>query len=36
MYESISRLREPVMEKMGENQNLIYEVNGKLSKLELF
>lgn len=36
MYESISRLREPVMEKMNENQNLIYEVNGKLSKLELF
>ncbi len=24
MYESLSRLREPVMEKLGENQNLIY------------
>ncbi len=33
MYESLSRLRQPVMEKLGENQNLIYEVNGKLTKL---
>lgn len=24
------------MEKLGENQTLIYEVNGKLSKLEMF
>jgi hypothetical protein len=36
MYESLSRLREPVMEKLGENQNLIYEINAKLSKLEMF
>lgn len=36
MYESLSRLREPVMEKLGENQTLIYELNGKLAKLELF
>lgn len=32
----MSRLREPVMEKLGENQNLIYEMNGKVSKLEVF
>lgn len=36
MYESMTRLREPVMEKLGENQNLIYEMNGKVSKLEVF
>jgi hypothetical protein len=24
------------MEKLGENQTLIYEVNGKLAKLEMF
>ena len=36
MYESLSRLREPVMEKLGENQGLIYELNGKLTKMELF
>lgn len=33
MYESLSRLREPVMEKLGENQTLIYELNAKLTKL---
>lgn len=32
----MARLREPVMEKMGENQNLMYELNGKVSKLEVF
>lgn len=36
MYESLSRLREPVMEKLNENQTLIYEVNGKMAKLEMF
>ena len=36
MYESLTRLREPVMEKLGENQSLIYELNGKLTKMELF
>lgn len=36
MYESLSRLREPVMEKLGDNQSLIYELNGKLTKIELF
>jgi hypothetical protein len=32
----MARLREPVMEKLGENQNLMYEMNGKVSKLEVF
>ena len=36
MYDSLSRLREPVTERMNENQNLIHELNGKISKLELF
>ena len=36
MYESLSRLREPVMEKLTENQNLIYELNGKMTKIEMF
>lgn len=33
MYEGLSRLREPVMEKLNEDQNLIYEMNGKVSKM---
>ena len=32
----MARLREPVMEKLSENQTLIYELNGKLGKLEMF
>ena len=36
LYESLNRLREPVSERMNENQNLLSELNGKISKLELF
>lgn len=36
MYESLSRLREPVTERLSENQNLIHELSGKINKLELF
>jgi len=36
LYESLSRLREPVTEKMNENNNLINELNAKITKLELF
>ena len=36
LYESMSRLREPVTERMNENQNLINELNSKIAKLELF
>lgn len=32
----MSRLRQPVTERMNENQNLINELNGKIAKLELF
>lgn len=36
LYESLSRLRDPITDRMNENQNLIHELNGKISKLELF
>lgn len=36
LYESLSRLREPVTERLNENQNLIHELNGKITKLQLF
>ena len=36
LYESLSRLRDPITERMNENQNLIHQLNGKISKLELF
>lgn len=36
MYESLTRLREPVTERLTENQNLMHEITGKINKLELF
>jgi len=36
MYESISRLREPLNDRMNEHNNLINELNSKTNKLEMF
>ena len=33
MHDSMARLREPMIEKLGDNKNLLYEMNGKMGKL---